>query len=201
MSRRKAATVVHTMPSGRASLSVRIDCESGSYLEYLPDPQILFPRSRCSSKIAVRLSGDAVALVSDAFLNHDPDGQGEMFAAYASEIVIEGAKGEALAIDRLRLDGQAFRDACPGISGAYTAQGTMIVAGLALPSRALAEALRDIRLDRQEAAIGASELPNSAGLVVRVLAADGAALKRAMYRAWCAARLALKGARPRERRK
>ena len=93
MSRRKAATVVHTMPSGRASLSVRIDCESGSYLEYLPDPQILFPRSRCRSKIAVRLGGDAVALVSDAFLSHDPDGQGEMFSAYASEIVIENATG------------------------------------------------------------------------------------------------------------
>ena len=197
----QAATVVHSMPSGSACLRVTIQCASGSYLEYLPDPQILFPRSHCNSKIAVRLDGDAVALIADAFLCHDPDGHGETFSAYASEIMVENAAGKALAIDRLRVDGQAFRDTCPGISGSYTAQGTVIVAGLALDARAVAKALRDIRFNQDDAAIGSSELPNSAGLLVRVLAADGSALKRAMYRAWCASRLALKGSLPAERRK
>lgn len=46
-----------------------------------------------------------------------------------------------------------------------------------------------------------SVLPNSAGILVRVLAADGAALKLALHQAWCAARLALKGSVPVERRK
>lgn len=194
-------TVVHTMPSGSASLAARIDCARGSYLEYLPDPQILFPRSRCGSRIEARMSGDAVALVCDAFLGHDPDGQGGMFSAYESEIVIGDASGKALAIDRLRVDGSDFRHGCPGISGSYAAQGTMIVAGLALPSPSLATALRGIALERNEAAIGVSELPKSAGLIVRVLAADGAALKRAMGFAWCAARRVLKGSAPSERRK
>ncbi len=89
----------------------------------------------------------------------------------------------------------------PSISGSYAAQGTMIVASLALPTLGLARALRGIALDRNEAAIGVSELPNSAGLIVRVLAADGAALARAMSFAWGAARLVLKGAAPAERRK
>ena len=40
----QAATVVHSMPSGSASQRVRIQCEGGSYLEYLPDPQILVSR-------------------------------------------------------------------------------------------------------------------------------------------------------------
>ena len=116
-------------------------------------------------------------------------------------VAIENEPGRVLAIDRLRVDGSDFRDACPGISGSYTAQGTMIVAGLALPLPALAEALRGIGLDRNEAEIGVSELPRSAGLIVRVLAADGAALKRAMSFAWCAARRVLKGSAPSERRK
>ena len=73
----QAATVVHSMPSGSASQRVRIECEGGSFLEYLPDPQILFPGSRCRSEIAVRLSGDAVALVSNSFLSHDPAGRDE----------------------------------------------------------------------------------------------------------------------------
>jgi urease accessory protein len=197
----QSATIVHTMPSGSASLEARIICARGSYLEYLPDPQILFPRSRCSSRIAIGLSGDAIALVSDSFLGHDPDGKREMFSRYASEIVIENERGRILAIDRLQIEGSDFSGACPGVSGSYKAQGTMIVAGLAVAAPAVAESLRRVQPEREEAAIGVSELPKSAGLVVRVLAVDGAALKRAMYRAWCEARVALKGTPPVERRK
>jgi urease accessory protein len=197
----QAATVVHSMPSGRASQRVRIACEGGSYLEYLPDPQILFPGSRCRSEIAVRLSGNAVAVVSDAFLCHDPAGRNEMFSAYFSEIVVENEAGKTLAVDRLKIDGQAFRESCPGTSGSFAAQGTMIIAGLDFASRAVADELQKIKLDRDEAVIGFSQLPNSAGVLVRVLAADGAALKLALHQAWCAARLALKGSVPVERRK
>ena len=197
----QAATVVHSMPSGSASQRVRLQCEGGSYLEYLPDPQILFPSSRYRSEIAVRLGGDAVALVSDSFLTHDPAGGGDMFAAYFSEIVIENETGKALAIDRLKVDGRAFRDSCPGISGRFKAQGTMIVAGLDISANAVAGELQKVRLDRDVAMIGCSQLPNSAGLLVRVLAADGAALKLALHQVWCAARLALKGSLPVERRK
>ena len=93
MSRPQAATVVHSMPLGSASQRVRIQCEGGSYLEYLPDPQILFPGSRFRSEVVVRLSGDAVALVSDSFLTHDPAGGDDMFASYFSEIVIEDETG------------------------------------------------------------------------------------------------------------
>lgn len=197
----QAATVVHSMPSGSATQSARVKCEGGSYLEYLPDPQILFPGSRCRSEIAVRLSGNAVALVSDSFLTHDPAGRDDMFAAYFSEIVIEDEAGKALAIDRLKVDGLAFRDSCPGLSGRFKAQGTMIVAGLDFPVSGVAAELHKIRLDRDVAAIGCSLLPNSAGTLVRVLAADGAALKLALYQVWCAARLVLKGSVPQERRK
>lgn len=198
----QAATVVHTMPAGSAEQRMRVACAPGSYLEYLPDPQILFPGSRCRSLISVGLGGDGIAVVSDSFLQHDPNGSDGTFAAYFSEIVIEGAGGAVLAIDRLNVDGLAFQSGCPGISGAYAAQGTMIVAGLDLPAPALLVALRTIGPDGDaEAAVGASQLPKSAGVVVRVLAADGAALKRAMHLAWCAVRTALTGAAPAERRK
>ena len=189
------------MPSGSATQRVRIACEAGSYLEYLPDPQILFPRSHFRSEIAVRLGGDAVALVSDSFLCHDPAGRDEMFSAYFSEIVIEDDTGKSLAVDRLKVDGQAFCDSCPGVSGRFKAQGTMIVAGLDLSASAVAGEIYKIRLDGDAAAIGSSLLPNSAGLLVRVLAADGAALKLALHQVWCAARVQLKGSTPLERRK
>ncbi len=197
----QAATVVHSMPSGSASQRVRIESETGSYLEYLPDPQILFPGSRCRSEIAVRLSGNAVAVVSDAFLCHDPAGRNEKFSAYFSEILVGNDAGKTLAVDRLKIDGQAFRESCPGTSGSFAAQATTIIAGLDFASRAVLGELQKIKLDRDVAVIGFSQLPNSAGVLVRVLAADGAALKCALHQAWCAARLALKGSVPQERRK
>ena len=194
-------TIVHTMPSGSASLDARIVAAPRSYLEYLPDPQILFPGSRCASRIEISLSGDAVVLVSDSFLGHDPDGRQAPFSDYWSEIVIANEAKQVLAVDRLRVEGGGFGEACPGISGLYAAQGTLIVAGLALSSHALAERLRAIRPGRDEAAIGVSELPKSAGHIVRVLTADGASLKRAMAAAWSTVRTVLKGAPPVERRK
>jgi urease accessory protein len=197
----QAATVVHSMVSGSASQRMRIECAVGSYLEYLPDPQILFPGSRCRSEIAVRLSGNAIAVVSDSFLCHDPAGRNEMFSAYHSEIVVEDESGQPLAVDRLKIDGNAFAKSCPGISGCYAAQGTMIVTGLDLSDSTVVGELQKIKLDRDEAVIGFSQLPNSAGVLVRVLAADGAALKLALHQAWCAARLACKGSTPVERRK
>ena len=124
-----------------------------------------------------------------------------MFSAYFSEIVIENDTGKALAVDRLKINGQAFRDSCPGTSGLFAAQGTMIIAGLDFASRAVADELQKIKLDRDEAVIGSSQLPKSAGILVRVLTKDGASLKRVLHMAWCAARFSLKGALPAARRK
>jgi hypothetical protein len=75
------------------------------------------------------------------------------------------------------------------------------LAGLDFSTGAVAGELCKVRLDRDVAVIGCSQLPNSGGMLVRVLAADGAALKLALHQAWCAARLALKGSLPVERRK
>ena len=65
-----------------------------------------------------------MALVSDSFLTHDPAGRDGMFSAYFSEIIIEDETGKPLAIDRLKINGPAFRKSCPGTSGPFAAQGT-----------------------------------------------------------------------------
>lgn len=197
----QASTVVHTMPSGCAQQHLRIEAQSRSYLEYLPDPQILFPSSRCSSTMNVCVGDGATALVSDSFLQHDPDGANRAFSAYFSEIKIEDDAGKTLAIDRLKLDGRTLKSQCPGITGSFVAQGTLVVARVdSLPLSMLTE-LRKIRFGYREAAVGVSILPKAAGLIIRVLAVDGEMLKRIMHAYWCAARLALKGTLPAARRK
>lgn len=197
----QASTIVHSMPVGRARQDMRITAESGAYLEYLPDPQILFPHSSLASTIRIAMASDATVLVSDSFMGHDPHRMGGLPDSFESEIAIEDADGRKLAIDRLRLASHAFKARRPGIMGAFNAHGTLLVATRNPPAAALQTAGRGLDFDYGEAAIGVSALPNSAGLVFRVLAQDGVALKRAMYACWSSARLALKGSAPAMRRK
>ena len=124
-----------------------------------------------------------------------------MFTTYFSEIAIENGAGDILAIDRLKVDGRTFQARRPGTSGSFAAQGTMLIACLDVVPRTIADAIQKAGLDLDEAAIGVSQLPKSTGMIVRVLAADGAALKRTMLMVWCAVRVALKGKLPIERRK
>lgn len=197
----QAPTVVHSMPSGTASQSVAIHCKGDSYLEYLPDPQILFPESRFSSHIKVRLGGNAIVVISDSLLCHDPDGRGATFSDYLNEIVIADELNATLAIDRLKVDGDTFRELSIGALGRYKAQATMIIAGLNLTSTEIVLGLNKIRLDRDAGVIGTSHLPHSAGLLVRILATNGSELERSMHATWCVVRRALKGTTPRKRRK
>jgi urease accessory protein len=197
----QASTIVHSMPVGRARHDMRITAETGAYLEYLPDPQILFPHSSFASMIRIAMASDATVLVSDSFMGHDPHGMGGLPESYESEIVIEDASGRKLAIDRLRLASHVFQERRPGIMGAFNAHGTLLMATRNPPAAALQTAGRVLDLDYREAAIGVSALPNSAGIVFRVLAQDGAALKHAMYACWGSARLALARAAPAVRRK
>jgi urease accessory protein len=196
----QASTIVHSMPAGRAVQDVRIEARDGAYLEYLPDPQILFPDSRFSSKIAASLSPGATVLLGDAFLMHDPSGGNGMFSTYTSEIAIDDT-GTRLALDRLKIDIGTIDVRRAGILGAFGAQGTLMVA---MPGRDVAPVLADLRAVDPcgaDAAIGVSVLPRSAGLIVRILARDGVTLKRAMHACWSASRNTLKGSVPAPRRK
>lgn len=197
----QAATIVHSMPRGRAEQRARVECERGSYVEYLPDPQVLFPGSTFVSRLAVRMHENATALVSDCFLQHDPEGRGNRSVNYLSEIVVEDASGQALAIDRLHIDGSILGRNLPGVTGCFAAQGSFVVARRSESNDLLLAGLRNIDVDYAEAFLGATQLPNSAGVLVRLLAADGAALRRVMHLVWCSVRCALSGHPPVERRK
>lgn len=197
----QAATIVHGMTSGSAKHDVKITLHDGAFAEYLPDPQILFPQSRLESILTVRVAGSSCAIVSDSFLTHDPVAAGGLFSSFQSEIAVEDEWGKRLAVDRLHLDAQLTAAKRVGVGGHFTAQGTMIVAGRTCPFPALEARLKSIDFSGSRGALGVSSLPNSAGLVVRILADDGAALKTAMHAVWCASRLELKGSIPCPRRK
>lgn len=193
-----AATVVHSMEQGEARHDVLLTAAAGSYVEYLPDPLILFPRARLRNRVCIRLDGDATVLAWDGLLAHDPKAGASatpaVFDRMHSELCVETREGALLARDRYALSGALLVEP-------YRCQGTLFVLRRAEPAPSLLEALRESLAPIEGVYAGASALPNRCGVLVRVLACDGAALRNALHAAWSAARLALLGVSAAARRK
>jgi urease accessory protein len=197
----QAATIVHAMDGASAQQTARLTAEEGAYLEYLPDPLILFPGANFEASTTVVASPASCVVISDSFLTHDPEASGRPFSRYESEIIIESSSGQRRAVDRLSLDGRFIADRRVGITGRFAAHGTVILIASSRKAEALAMQLKTGDLPGSKESTGVSLLPNSAGLIVRILAEDGAALETALRRAWGTARLVLRGSAPGVRRK
>jgi urease accessory protein len=175
-----AATIVHRMPhEGHASQQLMLQVESEALLEYCPDPLIMFPGSRLRSKLRVALAPGARAILSDAFLDHQLADDPTPFGWLDAETVIEDAHGELLARERYRAEGTAFRSAIPGVGGRYRCQASVWVLG------------PNVDLVGLRAVGAVTKLPGECGALIRVLAEDGVALRRALHASWSAARAAL----------
>lgn len=196
----QASTIVHSMTAGAARQDMLIIAQADSLLEFMPDPQILFPGSTYDGYMRVRVASGAAVIVSDSFLTHDPFTRGYVPNHYSSEIRVEDDDCRLLAIDRMRIASEEFGTAAPGVMGSYAAYGTVL---LISPSRAQSLGFVETPGLRQETGslIAMSELPMGAGHVFRILAADGAQLKKAMARCWALSRHALTGHVPNARRK
>src|SRR5262249_13797742 len=197
----QAATIVHSMDRGPASQQVSIDAAPDAFVEFLPDPFILFPRARFASDVCVRADETATVLLSDSFIGHDPQCGGAAFDSYRGTLTIEDRTGAMLARDRFRVTGSAMRAATPGITGAFATQGSFFVLHQRLPAQAIVEALREAVAGLPGTYAGASALPSDCGAWLRVAAVDGVGLRSAMSSAWQAVRRLLTGLTPALRRK
>ena len=195
-----ASTVVHSMESQAARQHVELQAKAGSFLEYLPDPAILFPRAKLTSGVRVSMHPGATIILGDSILLHDPNGGDDRFDWLQSETVIEDAAGKLLARDRFRIKGMQLARGLVGINGSWKAQGSLFVVTAAKPPAELVVAMR-AALATAGVYAGVTILPNHSGAWTRILATDAAALKAALFCAWTAVRLKLTGAAPMPRRK
>jgi urease accessory protein len=195
-----AFTIVHGMEEESAMQRLEIQAREGSFLEYLPDPAILFPRARLDSRVRVRVHPESSVILCDSVLLHDPKGGDGVFDWLRSETRFEDPSGKLLVCDRFRVDGSQLARRLAGVAGASTAQGTLFIVTGAKPATEIVAAMREA-LVLPGVYAGAALLPNRSGAWARILANDAAALKTAMFNAWSAARNLLTGAMPVQRRK
>lgn len=195
-----AATVVHSMQGRGASQQVELQAHAGSFLEYLPDPVILFPRAKLTNCVRLNVHPAATVIIGDSVLLHDPKGGDDRFDWMQSETMIVDESGKLLVRDRFRIAGMQPGRGLAGVTGIWKAQGTLFVV---TATRAPAELVAAMRAAPVPAGVyaGATILPNQSGAWTRILATDAAALKAALFCAWAAVRHTLTGAAPMPRRK
>ena len=196
----QASTIVHGMDSGNAVQEIRLVAEAGAFLEFLPDPLILFPQARLKTRLVLRAHPEAT-IIADSFLMHDPTASGRVFDWLANEIGVEAPTGETVALDRSIARGATMAAGLPGIGGRFRAHGSLVILHRSGGMAQLLDALRGALADGGGLYAGVSTLPGGAGAWVRLLAEDGVALRAGLEAAWSAARLALTGAAPSRRRK
>lgn len=196
----QAATIVHRMPAAPARQTVALEAADGALLEYLPDPLIMFPGARLTSMLEIEAAAGATVIASESFAHHDPGGEDRRFESFEAEMRIRDEGGRLLALERYAVAGDRLAAGRSQI-GCWPAQGSFVVAHRGPECEAILAALHSALAPTDAFYGGASALPNEAGIGVRLLARDGATLRRGLEAAWRAVRLALYGAAPAPRRK
>lgn len=210
-----ASTIVHAMQGGSAVQRMRISVQPGALMEYMPAPLILFPGSHMVSDSEVTLAQDALVIVADSFLPHDPAGgagsrgstgsgvghsaRSAHFARFEATMTVRDADGVLLARERMQIDGESWLAGGAGANGGLPMHGSLWMLGRSADADLL-QALRALPLPGQVLA-GATLLPNGAGIVFRALAADAVGMDRTMHAAWTAARTHHTGHAPALRRR
>lgn len=209
----QASTMVPASHGGRARLGTRLRVEAGATLEYVPDPLILFEGADAETTLDVSMAKDAIAIVADAVLLHNPGGGMPTSGSWMNTITltVDGERlprfverqrldlGDRLAFGLPRGDGSAAR-LCYGALYWVGPDTTAAAAALSAGFAALGRASRP----RSEAGWlywGVNALPAKGIVGARFLCGDGATLGSALEAAWSAARVATGAARPARRRK
>ncbi|MBU1304035.1 MAG: urease accessory protein UreD [Alphaproteobacteria bacterium] len=194
----QASTIIHNSHQSGSKIDVELRVAQNGWLEFCPEPAILFPGARLASTLTAHVHASSKLLFCDAQLCHDPNGRGAPFSQLDNTIRLKTGEGETFYVDRAFVSGENWLGATDGRQCA----GTFLVydsdnAGL------ISSELEACIARFHESGIyaGQTHLADRSVVVVRLIATTGAHLTEAMRALWIAIRVALTGQFPMPRRK
>lgn len=184
-----SATKIHSMDRDFARQTVDLGVGQGAYLEYLVEPNILFPHSRLESFVRVSVGKGGCAILGDSFLTHNPEGVNRKpFDGLIAEVSVHDPKGDLLALDRMKVVGGDRFLSVPGLTGDNFAQGSIYFIWDGKPADGLVRAMAKAVDSMKQVYAGASTLPGGCGAFVRILTDDPLALDHAFWQVAAACR-------------
>lgn len=192
----QAATVVHEARGVGAIQRQTLRVGEGAFCAVTTDPYVLFPGAELALETTAIVAEDATLCLVDGFAVHDPQVRSRTFTQFVSRLTVTRPDGRLLLKDIGRAKGCELQSGALGAMAA--AANVLLIAPPASlpPTEALVQAA-----DACGCLAGASEAPNRAGLVMRMLAPDGGALSRGVEAAFHVAARAALGVELARRRK
>jgi urease accessory protein len=186
----QSMTRIHEMDCNYATQDQTITLAEGAYLEFVPHPVAPHRASRFAQRTAISIHPSATLVYSEILTSGRKHfGGGEAFAydLFASVITASRPDGAALFSERFVLEPQRAPLSRLGIMGDFHVCGTLIVLTPPADAAAIFETLTPV-YEPGRIALGASRLPNEAGLVARVLGHHSAPVMAAIRDIWARVR-------------
>lgn len=192
----QAATKIHQMDANYAAQSQSISLQPGAYLEYMPGVIIPHKRSRFVTQTTIRLAPDSVYVYADVLMpGRKYHAEGELFEydLFSSTTSAQRHDGTPLFTDKFVIEPHVDRVRERGVMGRFDVVGN----GLLLAPSGISDAVLERLLARfegdGEVALGATRLPNDAGLSLRILGMETQPVKDAVREFWAAVRTVVFG--------
>ncbi|MFJ7974219.1 urease accessory protein UreD [Peribacillus sp. NPDC096379] len=165
----QSATKVYKTPNQHAYQETEFILKKGSYLEYIPDPLIMYRNARYKQKNVIRMEQGATLIYSDIITpGWSPDG--DQFSYDQLQLMNEVYMDDELVMyDHIKLN-PAVQDMKEiGFMEGYTHLGSMIVIGEQTNAELLDRLYQSMDHNEQEYKLGLSML-SVKGFTIRVLA-------------------------------
>ena len=192
----QAATNIYGARQNFATQMVNLSVGAGAVLEYLPDPMVPFGGARLFQRTSLTADPDATVILGETLLpGRVAHGEAHAYDLYWGETEARRPDGSLLFTDVLRLSPGGGEDTRSlGVLGPHDVIATLHVISRQSDRARLVTLLRETLAARVEVLAGVSELPNHAGVGVRLLGPTSKAVRAALRAAWSAARVELLGA-------
>lgn len=196
------ATKIYGMDANFATHLVNLRVGAGAVLEYLPDPVIPFGSSRFLGRTSLEIHPEAVVVLGETLLaGRVAHGEAHSYDFHRAETEVRAPDGTLLLTDRREFEPATDTPRSPGRLGAFDTQATLYVLARGARSNELSDRIHAALNDHTGVLAGVSDLPNEAGLGVRVLATTSTQATAALHAAWHESRMQLLGAPPPDLRK
>lgn len=168
----QAATKIHQMDAGFAAQSTRLHVADEAYLELLPGPVIPHRHSRFITNTTAVVAPTATVLIAELVTpgrKYHDDGELFEYDHYSSALTIARPDGSALCADKFVIEPWRIPVRRAGVMGEFDVLASVTLAAPPHVAGAVLERVDATIDDGAACAVGASRLPNDAGLVCKVL--------------------------------
>jgi urease accessory protein len=191
----QAATNVFGARNNFATQLVNLRVGAGAVLEYMPDPVVPFRGSRLFQRMCVTVDPEATVILGETLLpGRVAHEEAHVYDLFWSETEVRRPDEMLVFADVLRLSPGATKSPRSiGLLGAHDVIAALYVISRQTDPADMVAMLRTALAGHPGVLVGASELPNDSGAVVKILGPSSMAVKAALRAAWNTVRLELLG--------